>query len=164
MIVKKFLDGFGLIYFDLKNYINRIYQNSNLYDSKSLINIERIKGIKIFRKFRKANAVNNYINENSNMKNALKIITDKNLFIKLTSFTGWNLLGNVTNIFTQNGVVFLINIFYGVGLNAALGIANQVNSAVTSFISGFQTSFVPQIVKLHSQSKTNLSKMLIQTY
>ena len=34
MIVKKFLDSFGLIYFNLKNYINRIYQNSNLYDKK----------------------------------------------------------------------------------------------------------------------------------
>ena len=89
---------------------------------------------------------------------------DKNLFVKLTSFTGWNLLGNVTNIFTQNGVVFLINIFYGVGLNAALGIANQVNSAVTSFISGFQTSFVPQIVKLYSQNKTDeLHRMINST-
>ena len=34
MIVKKFLDSFVLIYFYLKNYINRIYQNSNLYDKK----------------------------------------------------------------------------------------------------------------------------------
>jgi uncharacterized heparinase superfamily protein len=34
MIIKKFLDGFGLIYFSLKNYISRIYQNSNLYDKK----------------------------------------------------------------------------------------------------------------------------------
>jgi O-antigen/teichoic acid export membrane protein len=89
---------------------------------------------------------------------------DKNLFINLTSFTGWNLLGNVTNLISQNGVVFLINIFYGVGLNAALGIAYQVNSAVTSFISGFQTSFVPQIVKLHSQGKVDeLHKMINST-
>ena len=34
MIIKKFLDGFSLIYFNLKNHINRIYQNSNLYDKK----------------------------------------------------------------------------------------------------------------------------------
>jgi uncharacterized heparinase superfamily protein len=34
MIVKKFLDSSVLIYFNLKNYINRIYQNSNLYDKK----------------------------------------------------------------------------------------------------------------------------------
>ena len=34
MIIKKFLDSFVLIYFNLKNYINKIYQNSNLYDKK----------------------------------------------------------------------------------------------------------------------------------
>ena len=34
MIVKKFLESFGLIYSNLKNYINKIYQNSNLYDKK----------------------------------------------------------------------------------------------------------------------------------
>ena len=34
MIFKKFLDSFVQIYFNLKNYINRIYQNSNLYDKK----------------------------------------------------------------------------------------------------------------------------------
>jgi uncharacterized heparinase superfamily protein len=34
MIIKKFLDNFSLIYFKLKHHINRIYQNSNLYDKK----------------------------------------------------------------------------------------------------------------------------------
>ena len=49
------------------------FQNSNLYDTKSKINIERIKGIKIFKKHRKANLVNNFINENTNIK---FIVTD----------------------------------------------------------------------------------------
>ena len=34
MIIKKFLDSFNVIYFSFKNHINRIYQNSNLYDKK----------------------------------------------------------------------------------------------------------------------------------
>ena len=41
------------------------YPNSNIYDSKSSINIERVKGIKLFRKYRKANLVNDFINANS---------------------------------------------------------------------------------------------------
>ena len=49
------------------------FPNSNLYDSKSKINIERIKGIKLFRKYRKANLINNFINENSNIRS---IVTD----------------------------------------------------------------------------------------
>ena len=44
------------------------FPNSNLYDSKSKMNIERVKGIKLFRKYRKANLVNNFINENSNIR------------------------------------------------------------------------------------------------
>ena len=34
------------------------YKDSNIYDKKTGANIERIKGIKIFRKYRKANLIN----------------------------------------------------------------------------------------------------------
>ena len=47
------------------------FPNSDLYDNKSTMSIERIKGIKLFRKYRKANLVNNFINENSNIKSVL---------------------------------------------------------------------------------------------
>ena len=49
------------------------FNHSDKYDKKSSLNIERIKGIKLFRKYRKANLVNNFINENSNIR---AIITD----------------------------------------------------------------------------------------
>ena len=41
------------------------YINSNTYDQKSLASIERIKGIKLFKKYRKAIAVNNFIKNNN---------------------------------------------------------------------------------------------------
>ena len=44
------------------------YSNSNNYDKKSSANIERIKGIKIFKKYRKANLVNDFINKNPNIR------------------------------------------------------------------------------------------------
>jgi phosphatidyl-myo-inositol dimannoside synthase len=44
------------------------YPDSNIYDSKFPIEIERVKGIKIFRKYRKANLVNNFINKNQNIR------------------------------------------------------------------------------------------------
>ena len=47
------------------------FPNSNLYDSKSKMNIDRVKGIKLFRKYRKANLVNNFINEHSNIRSVL---------------------------------------------------------------------------------------------
>ena len=44
------------------------YDNSNIYDSKSSASIERIKGIKLFRKYRKANLINSFINSNPNIR------------------------------------------------------------------------------------------------
>ena len=44
------------------------YENSEIFDNKSPIKIERIKGIKLFRKYRKANLVNNFLNSNSNIR------------------------------------------------------------------------------------------------
>ena len=44
------------------------YPNSDIYDKKSSLNIERIKGIKLFRKYRKANLINSFINANSNIR------------------------------------------------------------------------------------------------
>ena len=44
------------------------FENSNTYDSKSSTSIVRIKGIKLFRKYRKANLVNDFINTNTNIR------------------------------------------------------------------------------------------------
>jgi O-antigen/teichoic acid export membrane protein len=54
-----------------------------------------------------------------------------------------------------------LNIFYGVTVNAAMGIANQVNSAVNQFVTNFQTAFVPQITKLYSMGNLEELKSLI---
>ena len=60
--------------------------NSNNYDSKSSLNIERIKGFKFLRKYRKANLVNDFINSNSEIKGifvdhwkSLELLKVKNL-------------------------------------------------------------------------------------
>ena len=44
------------------------FQNSDSYDNKISADIIRTKGIKLFKKFRKANLVNDFINENSNIR------------------------------------------------------------------------------------------------
>lgn len=74
-------------------------------------------------------------------------IKDSSIYKKLLSFSGWALLGSLANVGYQQGVNILINIFYGVSLNAAVGIANQVNGAVMQFVNGFQQALNPQLVK-----------------
>lgn len=79
-----------------------------------------------------------------------KYFWDKILFSKLLSFSGWMLFGAAAGISSTQGVNILLNIYYGVTVNAAMGISNQVNSAVNQFVSNFQTAFMPQITKLYA--------------
>ena len=44
------------------------FPNSDTHDTNQSISIERIKGIKLFRKYRKAIVVNNFINQSSNIR------------------------------------------------------------------------------------------------
>ena len=62
------------------------HADSNAYDGKSTINIERVKGIKLFRKYRKANLINNFISANPNIRaliadhwKSLELIKTENL-------------------------------------------------------------------------------------
>lgn len=92
------------------------------------------------------------------------LIKEKDIYINLLSFSGWSIGSGATNIATQKGFVFLLNIFYGVAVNAAFGVANQVNAAVTSFVGGFQTSYRPQIVKAYAnQEYDHMKDMLLMT-
>ena len=50
----------------------------------------------------------------------------------------------------SQGLNILLNLFFGVTVNAAMGIANQVQAAVYSFVGNFQTAFNPQIVKSYA--------------
>lgn len=75
---------------------------------------------------------------------------DREQFQLLLGFSGWSMFGGVAVITTNQGVNFLINIFFGVALNAALGIANQVGQAVNQFITNFQIAFNPQITKSYA--------------
>lgn len=78
-------------------------------------------------------------------------VHNNSLYKRLVSFSGWAMFGSVANLGLQQGINIIINIFYGVALNAAVGIANQVNSAVMQFVSGFQQALNPQLVKSEAE-------------
>ncbi len=81
-----------------------------------------------------------------------KFIWDKRLLAELLSFSGWTVCSSTTDVITQNGLVLLLNYYVSLVANAAMGVANQVSAAVKSFVTGFQTSFRPQIVKAYAQN------------
>ncbi len=75
---------------------------------------------------------------------------DKAILREMTSFAGWNFFTNVVYVFNTQGVSLLINIFFGVTLNATRGIASQVESAVMQFVNNFTTAINPQITKCYA--------------
>ena len=93
-----------------------------------------------------------------------KAIWDKKAFTKMFCFSGWSLFGSLANLAAQQGLTILINIFYGVTVNAAAGIANQVSNNVYGFISNFQAAFQPQIVKTYAANEVErFHKLIFQT-
>ena len=77
----------------------------------------------------------------------IRRIWDKAVFKSLLSFSGWTLLSSVTTMGATNGVNILLNSFFGVAVNSAMGIATQVSTAINQFVTNFQVAFNPQIVK-----------------
>ena len=89
---------------------------------------------------------------------------DKTMLKEQLSFSGWSFFGAVANVTAHQGVNMLLNIFYGVVVNAAMGIASQVNNAVNQFVTNFQTAFSPQIVKLYAKnSKEQLLDLIVNS-
>ena len=83
------------------------------------------------------------------------VIWDNSIFKQMAGFMGWNIFGQTAQILTTQGVNMIANVFYGVVLNAAMGVTNQVNTAVSSFVHNFQTSFRPQIMKSYAADEIN---------
>lgn len=72
------------------------------------------------------------------------------LFLDMLKFSGWSFLTNCAYIFNTQGVNILINLFFGVSVNAARGIATQVESAIMKFANDFSTAINPQIIKSYA--------------
>lgn len=68
----------------------------------------------------------------------------------MLSFSGWDMYGNMSTVARTQGVNILLNIFFGPILNAASGIANQVQNAVMAFAGSLITAIKPQIIKSYA--------------
>lgn len=89
---------------------------------------------------------------------------DRKIFKELLQFTGWGLFGSFASMTTQQGINILLNVFCGVTINAAMGIAQQVNASVNGFVSNFQTAFRPQIVKsFAAEEREEMNKLVMRT-
>lgn len=78
------------------------------------------------------------------------------LYIKeMLGFTGWNLFGGLAMIGRNQGVAVIINLFFGTIVNAAYGVANQINGALGHFSTTFQKAINPQLMKSEGMNDRN---------
>ncbi len=75
---------------------------------------------------------------------------DTVLFKYIFSFSGWTIFGQLAVVGSTQGKSILVNIFHSVVANAAMGVAHQVNMAIVSLTSNFQTAFQPQLTKSYA--------------
>ena len=78
-------------------------------------------------------------------------VYDKAVLKSMTSFAGWNFLGNGAYMLNTQGVNILMNMYFGVAVNAARGVATQVDAALKQFVNNFTTAVNPQITKSYAQ-------------
>lgn len=86
-----------------------------------------------------------------------KLIRDRREFADIFQFAGMNFIGAFASILCNQGINVLLNIFFGVVVNAARAIAVQIQGAVERFTSDFMTALNPQITKEYASGNIEKS-------
>lgn len=87
-----------------------------------------------------------------------KISWNKKFLRPMLSFSGWDMYGNLCVTARGHGLNFIINIFYGVALNAANSIATTVNGAISGLCGNITHAFRPQIIKSYTKGDIQQSQ------
>lgn len=89
---------------------------------------------------------------------------NKSLLKEIFSYMGWNLGSQLMVILTNQGVTILVNMFFTVAANAAMGVSNQITNIVNNFVTNFQVAFNPQITKQYaSKNWKDLNDLAIRS-
>lgn len=86
-----------------------------------------------------------------------KFKVNKKTFKEVMSFSVWMGIGSISGILKDQGGNILINIFFGLTLNAAYGIANQVRSLLLQFGNNIGMAISPQITKSYAEGNASRS-------
>lgn len=92
-----------------------------------------------------------------------KFLINKPLLKNMASFSSWTIVGNLSYLIHTQGIAIIVNLFFGVTVNAAQGVANTVNSLVKQFVTNFLLAFNPQVVKTYSAGEIDeLHKLILR--
>lgn len=87
----------------------------------------------------------------------------RTLFRSMLSFSGWNIWGAVAMVARTQGLNILLNIFWGPAVNAARGIAFQIQSAVLGFTQNLTMAVRPQLTESYAKADLQRTQSLMFT-
>ena len=86
---------------------------------------------------------------------------DKKQFKEIAVFAGWTINGNLAVMGYTQGLNILLNMFFGPAVNAARGIAVQVQTVSQQFCTNFQMALNPQLTKSYAQGDLDYMHKLV---
>lgn len=92
---------------------------------------------------------------------SLMFVRDKAMYKHMFVYAGSDIIGNLSVLAQGQGLNILLNMFFGPAVNAARGVAYQVQGAVTQFSGNFMTAIKPQIIKQYAAGKINEMMRLV---
>ena len=91
-----------------------------------------------------------------------KPVYDKILVKEMFSFAGWNFVGTTAGVLRDHGGNILVNLFYSPVVNAARGVALQLNNAIQGFVTNFMVAVNPQITKSYAAGEHDYMFSLVR--
>lgn len=85
---------------------------------------------------------------------------DEKSFKAILTFSGWNIVANISNTLMRQGVIMLFNLFFAPVVVAAQNISNQISDAMMKFVYGVRQAINPQVIKSYAEGKLEDSKRL----
>ena len=97
-------------------------------------------------------------------ESSARYLWDKDLSRRIFAYAGWTMNGNLAVVGYTQGLNILLNLFFGPAVNAARGIAVQVQGAVQHFFVNFQMAVRPQIIKSYASGDLDyMHKLIIES-
>lgn len=90
-----------------------------------------------------------------------KLKWNASLARQIAAYAGWTVNGNLAVMGYTQGINILLNLFFGPAVNAARGVAVQVQAAIMTFVQNFQMAVQPQIVKSYAAGNLTYMHSLI---
>lgn len=90
-----------------------------------------------------------------------KLQLDKDCLHSMGKFAGISSLSSILQLITSQGVIIVINLIFGVALNAVYTIALQLKNMVLSFAFNILKAIQPQITKTYAEKNISRHKALV---